>query len=305
MRLKKIITILWVSVLLLHPFQSVHAQDVTFTVNILSQRLQLSDKSILNSLQTSITEFLNGRRWSKDKITQQEVLKATLVLDVFAYDPSRNLFSADLQIQSTRPVFSSNYTSMLFNLREPRVTFEYQQFQAMDFQEGNNIFNLTGVLAFYANIILGYDYDSFGELGGSFYFDRAKAILDASQSMEGWRPNDGAGNQNRFYLIDNLLSERLKPLRLAMYRYHRQGLDIMHKDVVAGRKEIEEALKSIQDVCRILPNAIIIKNFFFVKHKEIIDIFKEAPVAEKNRMIDMLRKMDVANSAEYENIRKS
>lgn len=282
-----------------------HAQDIKFNVNVISPQVQLTDKSIFNALQNAIVEFLNTRRWSKDKIMQEEVIECNMIIEITDYNPASNTFRVDLQIQSLRPVFGSSYTTMTANLREQKVTFEYQQFQAMDFQEGNNVYNLTGILAFYAYIIMGMDYDSFGELAGTPYYQSAKAILDASQSIPGWRPNDGSANQNRFYLVDNLLSDRQRALRETLYMYHRKGLDLMHKDVNKGRLGVEEALKNIQELCRLLPNSMIVRNFFLVKHKEIIDIYKEAPVAEKNRMIEMLKKMDVANSSEYEKIRKS
>jgi hypothetical protein len=301
-KLKTIVVLLFVSI---NIFNKLGAQDINFTVSVISQRVQLTDKSIFNALQNSITEFLNGRRWSKDKILPQEVIKCNLLIDITEYDPSGNRFKADFQIQSIRPVFNSNYTTLLANIRDLGAVFEYQQFQAMDYQENNNVYNLTGLLAFYAYVVLGYDYDSFGELAGTPYFQLAKGIIDASQSIQGWRPNDGTNNQNKFYLIDNLLNDRLKPLRQTIYMYHRKGLDIMHKDVVKARKEIEESLKNIQEICRLLPNAMVVRNFFFVKNKEIIDIFKESPVAEKNRVVDMLKKMDVANAAEYDKIRKS
>lgn len=282
-----------------------HAQDIKFNVNVISPQVQLTDKSIFNALQNAIVEFLNTRRWSKDKIMQEEVIECNMIIEITDYNPASNNFRVDLQIQSLRPVFGSSYTTMTTNLREQKVTFEYQQFQAMDFQEGNNVYNLTGILAFYAYIIMGMDYDSFGELAGTPYYQSAKAILDASQSIPGWRPNDGSANQNRFYLVDNLLSDRQRALRETIYMYHRKGLDLMHKDVNKGRLGVEEALKNIQELCRLLPNSMIVRNFFLVKHKEIIDIYKEAPVAEKNRIIEMLKKMDVANSSEYEKIRKS
>lgn len=292
------------TLLLFFVSHSVWAQDMNFSVNVISQGVQLSDKTIFTNLQNSIVQFLNGRKWSKDKFMTHERIQANLLIEITDYNVNSNSFRVNLQIQGLRPVYKSGYTTMLCNLRDQGVTFEYQAFQAMEFQENNNIYNLTGILAFYAYVLMGMDYDSYGEMAGTPYFQNAKAILDASQNIAGWRPNDGNQNQNRFYLIDNLLSERFKPLRLTVYRYHRKGLDIMYKEVDKGRTEIEESLKNIQDVCRVLPNSMLVRNFFLVKNKEIIEIYKEAPVAEKNRLIDMLKKMDVANAGEYEKIRK-
>jgi len=296
--LKSLLLVCWISL------QTSVAQDMNFSVNVISQGVQLTDKTIFTNLQNSIVQFLNGRKWSKDKFMTHERIQANLLIEITDYNVNNNTFRVNLQIQGLRPVYKSGYTTMLCNLRDQGVTFEYQAFQAMEFQENNNIYNLTGILAFYAYVLIGLDYDSYGEMAGTPYFQNAKAILDASQNINGWRPNDGTQNQNRFYLIDNLLSDRFKPLRQSFYRYHRKGLDIMYKEMEKGRTEIEESLKNIQDICRVLPNSMLVRNFFLVKNKELIEIYKEAPVAEKNRLIEMLKKMDVANAGEYEKIRK-
>ncbi|MCK9481913.1 MAG: DUF4835 family protein [Bacteroidia bacterium] len=284
---------------------ALHAQDMNFNVNVISNQVQLSDKSIFTSLQNSVIQFMNGRKWSKDRFLQQERIMVNMIIEVTAYDPSSNAIMANFQFQSLRPVYKSGYTTMMTNFREEGISFEYQAFQSMDFQENNNVYNLTGVLAFYAYVIMGIDYDSYGELAGTQYYQQAKSILDASQNFQGWRPNDGQRDKNRFYLLDNLLSDRFKPLRSTIYQYHRKGLDIMYKDVVEGRKVIEESLKNIQELCRTQPNSMMVRNFFLVKHNEIIEIYKEATVAEKNRIIEMLKKMDVANAGEYDKIRQS
>lgn len=281
------------------------SQDINFSVNVLSNQVALSDKSIFTSLQNSIIQFLNTRKWSKDRFLPHERINCNMVIDISAYDVASNRITATFQIQSLRPTFKSNYSTMLTNFRDVNVSFEYQALQAMDFQENNNVYNLTGILAFYAYIVMGIDYDSYGELAGTPYYQQAKAILDASQNIVGWKANDGQNNQNKFYLIDNLLNERFRPLRETLYRYHRKGLDMMHKNTEQGRKEIEESLKNIQELCRQLPNAMMVRNFFLVKNKEIIEIYKEAPVAEKNRIIDLLKKIDSGNSAEYDKIRQS
>ncbi|MCO6495433.1 MAG: DUF4835 family protein [Bacteroidetes bacterium] len=281
------------------------AQDMNFNVNIITTQVQLSDKSIFTSLQNSVIQFLNGRKWSKDRFLQQERIAVNMIIEVTSYDPGSNAIIANFQIQSLRPVYKSGYTTMLTNFRDEGVAFTYQAFQSMDFQENNNVYNLTGVLAYYAYIIMGIDYDSFGEFAGTPYYQQAKGILDASQNIQGWRPNDGQRDKNRYYLLDNLLSDRFKPLRSTIYQYHRKGLDMMYKDVSEGRKAIEESLKNIENLCRTQPNSMMVRNFFLVKHLELIEIYKEATVAEKNRIIEMLKKMDVANAGDYDKIRQS
>lgn len=279
-----------------------NAQDLNINVSVISPKIQRTDKQIFTSLQNSVVQFLNGRKWSKDKIMPIERIQGTLIIEI-TQEISLNRFMATFQFQTIRPVFGSNYTTQLLNIKDETVEFEYQEMQAMDFQENTNVYNLTGVLGFYAYMAMGVDYDSYGKFAGTDYYNQAKAILDASQSINGWRPNDGLNNRNRFYFLDNLTNDRFRPLRETYYMYHRNGLDIMHKDLDKGRIAIEESLKNIQELCRLLPNAMIIRTFFLAKNKELIQIYKEAPVAEKNRMIELLKKLDPANSNDYDTIR--
>ena len=121
--------------------------------------------------------------------------------------------------------------------------------------------------------------------------------------MNGWRPNDGKSLKNRFYLIDNLVSERYKPLRKSLFDYHLNGLDIMHKDVTKGRDAIYKSLEDFQELARIFPNSMLVKVFFNAKYKELIEIFKEAPTAEQNKAVELLSRMDPANKIFYDKIK--
>jgi hypothetical protein len=277
------------------------SQDMNFNVSIITQQIQRSHKQIFFSLENSIKQFMNTRRWSKDQIKPNEKIECNILITI-TNDIALDRFQADFQIQSRRPVYGSNYNTMLLNLFEKDIVFSYQEYQAMEYQENANVYDLTGILAYYAYIILGLDYDSFSPEGGTEYYEMAQAILNASQNIPGWRANDGNGNRNRYYLLDNLFSERFKPMRQTYYQYHRLGLDIMHKDLVKGRAEIEKSIENLRELARLLPNSMMIRQFFFVKMTEIIEIFKEATPAEKNRVYEMLVKMDPVNNAEYEKI---
>jgi len=278
-------------------------QDVEATVSVIHPKVQITNTQIFTSLQQSISQFVNQRLWCSDKITSIEKFKITFLIDVTAYELNSNNFSATVQVQATRPVFGSTYTTVIFNQLDMDFNFQYQEFQAMEYQLNANVYNLTGMLAFYVNVVLGLNYDSYASEGGTSYYQKARDIINASQSIDGWRPNDGQSLKNRFYLIDNILNDRYLPVRKAFYAYHLNGLDIMHKDVVKGRDEIVKALESFEELTRIYPNSMLVKVFFNAKYKELIEIFKGATSAEQTKAIELLSRMDPANKLFYDTIK--
>lgn len=282
---------------------SISAQDIDATITVIHPTVQISNTQIFESLKGSISQFINQRLWCADKVTSVERFKMNILIDIKNYELNSNDFSGSIQIQATRPVYGSTYSTVLFNQLDEDLDFQYQEFQAMEYQPGSNVYNLTGVLAFYVNVVLGMNYDSYSLNAGTTYFQKSREILNASQTMNGWRPNDGKSLKNRFYLIDNLMSERYKPLRKSMFDYHLNGLDIMYKDVNKGRDAIFKALEDFQDLARIYPNSMLIKVFFNAKYKELIEIFKEAPTAEQNKAVDLLSRMDPANKIFYDKIK--
>lgn len=279
------------------------AQDIDATITVIHPTVQISNTQIFESLKGSISQFINQRLWCADKVTNVERFKMNILIDIKNYELNSNDFSGSIQIQATRPVFGSTYSTVLFNQLDEDFDFQYQEFQAMEYQAGSNVYNLTGVLAFYVNVVLGLNYDSYALNGGTPYFQKSREILNASQTINGWRPNDGKSLKNRFYLIDNLMSERYKPLRKSIFDYHLNGLDVMHKDVTKGRDAIYKALEDFQDLARIFPNSMLIKVFFNAKYKELIEIFKEAPTADQNKAVDLLSRMDPANKIFYDKIK--
>jgi len=222
---------LLVAMVMVNPLKGQN-QDVDATITIIHPKVQISNTQIFNSLQQSISAFVNQRLWCSDKVTAIEKFKMTFLIDITQYDLNSNAFYGTVQIQATRPVFGSTYNTVLFNQLDLDFNFQYIESQAMEFQPNANVYNLTGMLAYYINVVLGLNYDSYSSEGGTPYFQKARDILNASQSIDGWRPNDGQSLKNRYYLIDNLLSDRYLPVRKAFYAYHFNGLDAMHKDVV-------------------------------------------------------------------------
>jgi len=279
---------------------SLFAQDLFCNVQVRADNIQISNKEIFTDLENSITQFMNQRKWISDKILPQEKINCSFVINITSFNIDQ--FSADVSITSSRPVYGTTYNTPMFNHLDQEWYFQYAQFQALEYQDNANVNELTTILAFYANIIIGIDFDSSYPEGGTQYFNKALQIRNLAQNDAGWKPSDGRGNRNKYYIIDNLLNEQFKPLRYAYYQYHIKGMDKFKDDASASRKEIYEALEKIRSVQQVLPNSVMFKIFFNAKRDELINIFKQAEPGMKNRSIELLRLLDPSNATNYDKI---
>lgn len=297
-QMKKILLIL-----LIYTCSSViQAQELNCQVTVISPTIQLSNKRIFTSLQQSIWQFMNARKWTSNAFENGEKIECNMQIEVTSLTTDR--FTAKVQMNSLRPVYGSGYKSLLFNHLDEDWAFNYIEFQQMDFQENANISNLTSILGFYAYMIIGFDYDTYALEGGTPYFTKAQNIATICVNNEGWEPNAGRSSlKNRYHLIENVLNARYKPMRTVYYQYHRLGLDVMHKKPDEGRDFITDAIKLIEPVQQILPNAMYLKVFFNAKVNELVNIYKEAPVSDKNKMIELLGKLDPGNRMRYDKIK--
>ena len=283
----------------------VHAQEFNASVSVNTPNLQLTDPKVFNTLEDAIRQFYNNTVWTDDAFEQEERIKVNVTLTI-SEEYSANVFKATLAIQSVRPVYGSSYETALLSHIDQDVTFTYEQFQPLDFAPNGFKDNLSQILAFYAYIIIGMDYDSYAPFGGQPYFQMAQDIMNNVPSSvqagnPGWRSIDG--NRNRYWIIENLLSPRVRPYRQAMYDYHRQSLDLMATDVVSGRKIMLDALEQLNGVNSAYPNSMIIQMFTNAKGSEVIEIYKQGTIQEKNRVIQILTKLDPSNAQKYRAIR--
>ena len=284
------------------------AQELNVQVTINTPKLQTVDPKVFETLETAIQEFMNNQKWTDFEYEQEERIQCNIQLTIDK-EVSATSFEAELAIQASRPVYNSGYETVLLNHRDKDVQFEYQQFQPLEYAENSYNNNLTAILAFYAYVIIGMDEDSFAPLGGTPYLQTAQDILNnvpssAAARYPGWRSLDS--NRNRYWMMENLLSPRVRPYREAMYDYHRHGLDVMAQNPDAGRAIIADALSTkVADVNRTYPNTMILQMFTNAKRSEIISIFQQSPVKEKNVVIQVMAKVDKANSSEYQKIRRS
>ncbi|MFT7230283.1 MAG: hypothetical protein ACI9GO_000748 [Bacteroidia bacterium] len=289
------------AILLLLICSSAQAQDLNCTVEVRSDIIQASNKEIFTDLENAVSQFINQRKWISDKIQPQEKINCNIVINITLF--SIDQFQAEVNITSSRPVYGTTYNTPIFSHFDQDWSFQYAQFQSLDYQENADIMQLTTLLAFYANVIIGMDFDSFYPEGGQPYFNKALQIRNLSQNSPGWGPSVGSGNRNKFYIIDQLMDDRFRPLRSANFQYHMQGMDKFKDDNGTSRKEIFESLEKIRSVQELLPNSVIFKIFFQAKREELISIFKEAEPGLKNRAIELLGKLDPSNVTNYAKIK--
>ncbi|MBR4215742.1 MAG: DUF4835 family protein [Bacteroidales bacterium] len=299
--MKQIVALLMI---LMFSLQGILAQELNCRVNINYSSLSTTPTPVFQSLQTDVTAFLNERHWTNHHYEPNERIECNVMITITEFN-GVDRFTGTIQVNLSRPVFMTSYNSPLFTFKEGdgKFTFRYLEGENLQFIENTVTSNLTQVLAFYAYIILGYDYDTFSPLGGTEYFKKALRVALTAQGSghEGWSTADSKQN-SRYNLVDALLDKRFENLRLGEYYYHRQGLDVMPSDPNAARRKMLEALKSIQRSERAKPNSLVVSLFFTAKSDEIVNVFSESPVTEKNEVLQILKELDVTNMAKYQKI---
>jgi hypothetical protein len=281
---------------------NMQAQDLQCNVQVVADNIQASNKAIFQELQNSISQFMNQRKWISDKVKIQEKINCNFVINIKKF--SIDQFEAEVNITSSRPVYGTSYNSPIFQHFDQEWFFSYAQFQSLDYQENANVMKLTTLLAFYANVIIGLDFDTYAPEGGQVYYNKALQLRNLAQGSAGWNPSDGRGNRNKYYIIDQLLNDRFKPLRSALYHYHMVGMDKFKDDNDLSRKAIYESLEKIRSIQEQLPNSVIFKVVFNSKRQELINIYQKADAGMKNRAIDLLGKLDPSNLTSYEKIKQ-
>lgn len=276
------------------------AQELKCTVTINSDLISGSNKSVFNTLQKSISEFMNNRRWSELTFAVSEKIECNLAIIIKKADGDS--YTGEIQIQSRRPVYNSSYQTTLFNFKDNNFSFDYKEFEQLEMNESTITSNLTAVLAYYAYIIIGYDMDSYSKLGGTPFFEAAEKIVNDAQSsnLSGWKAFES--NKNRYALVNNLTDEAFKKYRLYFYDYHRLGLDEMSINMTNARSRIFNGLPILRDANRARPSAILISSFMDAKNDELINIFKKAPDAEKKTAVEILTDINPTSTERYQTI---
>lgn len=283
-------------------FYQTNAQELKATVTINYDRVTNVNTQIFKTLQTQITEFLNNTKFTNQVYEQNEKIDCSFFLNISSFDS--NNFGATLQLQSSRPIFNSSYTSPIANFNDNDVNFRYIEYENFIYDPNSYTSNLISILAFYANVIIGLDKDSFEEMGGSKQLEVASNIMNLAQSSgyPGWSQSDAKYN-NRYYIISDLLSSTYSPYRKALYEYHLKGLDLMADDQKAAKEKVIEAIKTISQINKVRPNALLTRTFFDAKSDEIVSIFTGGPNVASSELIEVLNKISPLNSSKWNKIR--
>ncbi len=279
----------------------VNAQELLCNVNVNASQVQTSDRKVFQTMQTEIYEFINNRLWTSTKIENEERIECTIMINI-TKQISNDEYEGSIQIQSTRPIFGTSYKSTLFNYLDNNFKFKYLEYQSLEFSDATHMSNLTSVLAFYINIILGLDFATFSEEGGNEYFNIAQRIVTNAQNAPdpGWKAFES--DKNRYWLAHDLLDSRYSDFHTVMYRYHREGLDKLGEEPEDARFEITEALESLKSIYRQNSSAFVLKLFFDAKTDEIVNIYSGAFANEQARIIKTLVEIDPLHSTKYESI---
>ncbi|WP_026231907.1 type IX secretion system protein PorD [Neolewinella persica] len=307
------------SVLFLFSLSSLVAQgEIKWTLNMNTDQILQTDKSIFNALEKDIITFLNSQNWTNDRFEEEERIEATMfftVSEVFeksgkgdgASVAVPNAYKATVAIQSLRPIYNSGEKTPVLNTLDKFVEFTYRQGEGVQYSEQSYLSDLGTIFAFYSYIIIGLDYDTFSPLGGDPYFTKAQELYNrlpnsvTNDVNNGWAST--AKSRNRYWLMENILQPRMLPLRRAYYTYHRRGLDIMSEDVIAGRNNVTLAIEDLQKANQAYPQTMYAQAFVDAKRDEIIEIYKAAPSVEQNTIIQAMTRVDPSKSSSYRNIR--
>lgn len=281
-------------------------QELNVTVKVNTQQIQLVDPAVFVTLEQSILEFLASRKWTDDVFEPEERIDCNFIFTL-SKENSATDFTMTMAIQSSRPIFGTDQSTPLLNAVDGYVRFEYEQYQPLQFSENRFDNNLTSILAFYVYTVLGMDYDTFSLEGGDEFYKKAEDVVNSVppglyKNYLGWSSTDASnssGNNNRYWIIENLLSPRMTPLRRGMYQYHRLGLDLMYDNPDDGRAAIFEIVKTLGQVDQSYPNAILTQLFLNAKRREIISIFKRGTSTERTKVRQVMTQVDPSNSSDY------
>lgn len=267
------------------------AQELNFKVTINSDQIQTTDKAVFKDMERSFANFLNTRKWTTDSYKNYEKINGTLFINISEM-PSIGNFVANAQITAARPVFNSNYETVLFNFADREWDFEYIESLPLEYNDNTYISNLTSMLAFYAYVVLALDYDSFSEMGGNNYVQKALIVVNNAQpaNRAGWAAL--GNNRNRYALLENLNNPQMVELRKNTYRYHRLALDTFEKTPDQSREILLEVLKNLKKVWTIYPNSIFVITFLDAKATELVNIFSEGSLTIRREAYDILSSID-------------
>ena len=280
----------------------VFSQELRATVSVNYEQVTNGNPQLFKNLEKQVGEFLNNTKWTENEVTDAEKIECNFFINVTSY--GSNAFEATLQVQASRPVFNSTFSSPILNVNDKNFNFRFIEFENMIYDANNFTSNLVSVLAFYANLIVAIEMDTFSKLGGTEHLGTTLNVVNVAQSsgFKGWSQAE-SGNNNRNFLISDMLSSTFEPFRNAMYSYHRDGLDLMSENVLRGKEGIVKAIVLLEEIQRTRPNSLIVRTFFDTKADEIVDVFSGGPKIDVSKLVETLNSVSPLNSQKWNKIR--
>lgn len=282
-------------------FISAQAQQLNCVVTVNSDKIGNANNQTFKTLETALTEFMNNTDWTGDNVPKQERINCSVFINLSSY--SSDAYVGTIQIQSGRPVFNSTYSSPVFNYNDKDFDFRYVPYENLTYSPNSYDSNLVSILAYYSYIMIGLDADTFKLEGGKANLEKALEVAIVAQQggSKGWSQSDG--NQNRYFLINDLVSPSYKPFRTALYKYHFEGLDLMNEDLKKAKTAVKESIFTLGQLHSVRPNAFLTRVFFDAKSDEIVSIFSGGPVIPVADLIEQLNRVSPLNASKWGQIK--
>lgn len=281
---------------------AVDAQELRCNVEVNSQQVEGTNKSVFEALQESMSTYMNETKFTNATFSPIEKLDCRMFLTVKEYKDDR--IKGELQVQLSRPVYNSTYTTTVLNFRDTKIDFEYREGDPLIFNENSVDNNLTALLDYYAYLFLALDFDTFSPKGGQPYYDRAQSIVQQAQSIGevGWRTFEDT--KNRAAVLNGFTESNTSMIRDLLYQYHRQGLDQMATSVDKGRAQVTESLDNVKKVADNAPMSVVLSIFRDAKLDELVNIYSKAPSSEREKVYDILQPVYPTENDRLDKIKK-
>ena len=284
---------------------ALRAQELNATVTVNAPQLTLIDPKVIEEFETSVRTFLNTTRFTDEPYEEAERITTNFTFTI-TQESTESEFVADLLVQSARPVYGTDYKTTLINWLDKPAVIEYEQFQPLEYSRTTYTSSLVALLTFYANIVIGMDADSFAPQAGEPYFRQAEQVMsvippNVSAKDKAW---GRAGSQrSRYRLLQEILNPRARPYRQMIYDYHRQGIDVMAADAVAGRAVMGASLENLRKVRSDIPSSLLLNNFTSAKTQELLDVFNLAPPTERKAVYAVVAEVSPSNINKFRTLR--
>lgn len=304
--LQKVILLAFTALLTVSVCHNSHAQELNATIELNTQKIEGTNKSVFDNLKTTLTSFINERQWTEYTYQNNEKIRCSFNIIVNKYTESNGMFECECYIQCTRPVFNTAYTSTTLQIHDKKFNFRFQEFDQLNYDDEHITNSLTALVAYYCYLIIATDMDTMSPMGGTEFLQKAMNIVNNAQSLDatGWKAFEDA--TNRFGIINDWVSESMNPLRQLQYDYHRKGLDMMAEKPDEARKAITTSiLTNLKAANGNKPLSKLPLLWTETKRDELVGIYKgQGSQSEKQDIYNLLVKLNAAQSSYWKELQK-